>query len=547
MKNIAMIPAAGRGTRMLSLTDNNPKAMLPMANKPIIGHQLEWLIENKFEDVIIIVGYKSEKIINYVADFYADKIKVRFAKQEKLDGLASAIHEGLEQLTQKEKDEDALFILLGDLIPGENSNAKNNLNRNFIAYDVVEDWKRWCMIGVNDHKVISFYDKLTSKPPTNKNIVGIYNFSNISLLDETIKEVLAEKLKIRGEYQFSQALSKFIRKEDVEAIYFPDFHDLGQASALNKTRKNITRHFNKVALLENGNIRKSSSKVDKLRNEVKWYDMAPKSLKKYLPEIKDHGAERNGYFYEMEYIQSTPLQELFLYNLPEEKEWRNIFKEIKKYIEKTFIMTQDDNEMNMLLKANYDILIRKTEQRVEIVKDMFPHKTYAVNGKLYKNPIFYLESIFNKVDKLCLSNVETNYGYVHGDLFFGNMMYDIKDSKLTLIDPRGEYGDFINKGDVRYDLAKLNHSIYGYYDFIVNELYALDDKGAILNYNFYDSQQKHAQIIFDEMLSELTINKEDIDLITGLLFLSMIPLHKENEKNQKMQFIKSMEFLNKYI
>ena len=126
-------------------------------------------------------------------------------------------------------------------------------------------------------------------------------------------------------------------------------------------------------------------------------------------------------------------------------------------------------------------------------------------------------------------------------------MYDIKDSKLTLIDPRGEYGDFINKGDVRYDLAKLNHSIYGYYDFIVNELYTLDDKGAILNYNFYDSQQKHAQIIFDEMLSELTINKEDIDLITGLLFLSMIPLHEENEKNQKMQFIKSMEFLNKYI
>jgi hypothetical protein len=35
-KVIAMIPAAGRGSRMFSLTDENPKAMLPLRNKPLI-------------------------------------------------------------------------------------------------------------------------------------------------------------------------------------------------------------------------------------------------------------------------------------------------------------------------------------------------------------------------------------------------------------------------------------------------------------------------------------------------------------------------------
>ena len=63
-KKIGMIPAAGRGSRMLSLTDNHPKPMLPFNNKPIIGHLLEWFIKEEFDEVIVIVEYKYDKIID---------------------------------------------------------------------------------------------------------------------------------------------------------------------------------------------------------------------------------------------------------------------------------------------------------------------------------------------------------------------------------------------------------------------------------------------------------------------------------------------------
>lgn len=546
-KRIAMIPAAGRGTRMLSLTDNNPKAMLPMSNKPIIGHQLEWLIKHNFEDVIIVVGYKAEKIINYVSDFYADKINVRFAMQDKLDGLADAIYKGTNEMSFNEMKDSSLFIILGDLIPNSEINDID-FKDDFIAYDTVSDYERWCMVGIEDGNITSFYDKPETKPPTNNNIIGIYNFSDIPSLKSALTQVIFRGVKLRGEYQLSQALEIFIKKQKIKAVEFSKFYDLGEVEALNKTRKNIARHFNKVELMKNGNIRKSSTNTKKLEKEINWYNNLSPQIKEYVPEIKDFGERDDVVYYDMEYIKSTPLQELFLYNLPEEDEWRKIFKEIKKYLDKTRIKDVSYEDVKNLSLGNYDMFVEKTKERCKALVDKFPHMTYAINGKLYKNPLFMLNNIYSySIPKLVFNNIDSYFSHLHGDLFFGNMMYDIESSKLKIFDPRGEYGVFTNKGDIRYDIAKLNHSVYGYYDFIVNGLYTLDDKGAILNYDIYDSQQKHAQIVFDEMLEEMNIDKDEIDFITGLLFLTMIPLHSENEKNQKMQFIKACEFFDKII
>ena len=548
MERIAMIPAAGRGTRMLSLTDNNPKAMLPMNNKPIIGHQIDWLISNSFEEVIIIVGYKSEKIIKYVSEMYADKIDVRFAFQKRLNGLSEAIKIGINQLTQEEKTSKSLFIMLGDLIPHKHTRVGFYLDFNFIAYDVVQDWQRWCMIETDDDNYIkNFYDKPSKQPPTKKNIIGIYNFCNIPLLETCINSAIEKRVKINGEFQISQALKTFVNFEKITSIYFPGFHDLGEVDALNKTRENNARHFNKLELRENNQIRKTSEQKEKIKQEVEWYSKVPVFLNDYVPSVTNFEEQKESSFYDMEFINSTPLQELFLYNLPEEKEWTKIFEEITKLISKSFINNNKEKIKQKLINANREILIDKTRERVSKYKDKFPYKTYAVNGKLYKNPLYYMFDILNKAEEMfCSNNANYYFGYLHGDLFFGNMLYDIKDAKLKIIDPRGKYGDFVNKGDIRYDIAKLNHSVYGYYDFIVNGLYTLDCKSSIMNYTLYESHQEDAQSKFDEMLESTGIIKNEIDFMTGLLFLSMIPLHSDNERNQTMQFIKAMEFLDGY-
>jgi len=61
----AVILAAGIGYRLLPYTKNIPKALIKINNKPILGYILDALIKNNINDIIIVVGYKKEKIFDF--------------------------------------------------------------------------------------------------------------------------------------------------------------------------------------------------------------------------------------------------------------------------------------------------------------------------------------------------------------------------------------------------------------------------------------------------------------------------------------------------
>ncbi|MNV70645.1 hypothetical protein D3C71_1636240 [compost metagenome] len=126
------------------------------------------------------------------------------------------------------------------------------------------------------------------------------------------------------------------------------------------------------------------------------------------------------------------------------------------------------------------------------------------------------------------------------------MLYDVNSDTLKIIDPRGNFGVDGIYGDIRYDIAKLNHSIVGKYDFIVNGLYAIThENNNNFEYIIYDSDEKHEalELMFKNHYTE-KFDWEEIMIITGLLFLSMIPLHKENFENQKMFYLRGIQLLN---
>ena len=58
----AVIMAAGKGSRISELTNNLPKCYLEVNGKRLIDHQLELLNINGISDIIVVVGYKSDKI-----------------------------------------------------------------------------------------------------------------------------------------------------------------------------------------------------------------------------------------------------------------------------------------------------------------------------------------------------------------------------------------------------------------------------------------------------------------------------------------------------
>jgi len=85
-----VILAAGRGTRMKNLTDETPKPMLKIKDKPILAYKLEALSE-EIDEVIFIVGYLGDQIKKYFGDLYAGK-KISYVEQKKLNGSGGAIH-----------------------------------------------------------------------------------------------------------------------------------------------------------------------------------------------------------------------------------------------------------------------------------------------------------------------------------------------------------------------------------------------------------------------------------------------------------------------
>ena len=64
----AIILAAGEGTRLRPFTMSKPKVMLPIGNKPILAYVVKALVENGLKEIIMVVGYKKERIMSFFGD-----------------------------------------------------------------------------------------------------------------------------------------------------------------------------------------------------------------------------------------------------------------------------------------------------------------------------------------------------------------------------------------------------------------------------------------------------------------------------------------------
>jgi glucose-1-phosphate thymidylyltransferase len=84
----AVILAAGEGMRVRPLTRSRPKALIPVANRPIIGYVIDALIENGIRDIIVVTGYRKEQVTRFLNQL---DVPVTVVVQEKQLGTAHAL------------------------------------------------------------------------------------------------------------------------------------------------------------------------------------------------------------------------------------------------------------------------------------------------------------------------------------------------------------------------------------------------------------------------------------------------------------------------
>jgi len=107
----AIILAAGMGTRFGDETKDIPKHLLEVEGKSILERSLENLKRNNISEVIIVVGYKKEKIISKIGDEFGG-MKIKYAVNDLYDTTSTAI----SFFKSKEfMDSDAIMVL-GDVL-----------------------------------------------------------------------------------------------------------------------------------------------------------------------------------------------------------------------------------------------------------------------------------------------------------------------------------------------------------------------------------------------------------------------------------------------
>jgi len=105
----AVILAGGLGTRQRPATEAIPKAMISVAGKPFLDHQLQLLRENGIDEIVLCVGYLGEVIEKHVGNGRAFGVDVLYSWDgPELLGPAGALKRasGLVQ--------DRFFVTYGD-------------------------------------------------------------------------------------------------------------------------------------------------------------------------------------------------------------------------------------------------------------------------------------------------------------------------------------------------------------------------------------------------------------------------------------------------
>ena len=107
----AVIMAGGFGTRLRPLTDELPKPMLPVGDRPLIELVVNQLRDAGVRDVNISTYYKPEKIVQHFGDGEKFGVEVKYITEDRPLGTAGAL--GLLEPTDK-----PLLVLNGDVLTG---------------------------------------------------------------------------------------------------------------------------------------------------------------------------------------------------------------------------------------------------------------------------------------------------------------------------------------------------------------------------------------------------------------------------------------------
>ncbi|QEE16889.1 bifunctional sugar-1-phosphate nucleotidylyltransferase/acetyltransferase [Promethearchaeum syntrophicum] len=216
------ILAAGKGTRLLPLTETKPKPLIPIAGKPLLQHSIEMFRENNITKILLIVGHYKEKIEEFFGNGADFGVEISYIEQKEFLGTAHATN-----LAKNFADQDPFLLFYGDQYMDSRIFEKildefsTNTYDGLISAKYMEDPEKWGILKSNKE---GFLENLIEKPPDNR--YGNLANAGVYIFNQDIFEGIANTEKsLRGEYELTDSIQYLVdRNKKIKIVDISNYY-----------------------------------------------------------------------------------------------------------------------------------------------------------------------------------------------------------------------------------------------------------------------------------------------------------------------------------
>ncbi len=251
-------------------------AMTSVRGKPAIAWCLSSIMKNNITDLSIVIRKENKKLKTYLSKNTSlqknNILVIEFDdNKEKQDNILTSLNLALKRI---ENNNPVQIILADTMIDGKFPEEEDV----FLTSQEFETSNRWCLVSKDEtNHIKEFFDKKVDISIKDKELlIGFYKLSNIDLLKSSVEKALLNNKK-----DLSDAFDLYMQKQPIKLKPTDKWLDFGHISGIVNARLKLfnAREFNNISVNPiTGTIVKSSTKIQKLKDEVNWYKSLPKKL-----------------------------------------------------------------------------------------------------------------------------------------------------------------------------------------------------------------------------------------------------------------------------
>lgn len=507
-----IVQAGGKGTRLGYLTQNKPKALLPVENLPMLFHLFRKYPDKRF---IVIGDYRREVLREYLAAFADVRYQV-------VDAQGTGTCAGIRQALTLVPEKQPFMLIWSDLILPEDFRLPQEYGDSGIGWDD-SDKRPYDYIGISttfpcrwSYAEGAFREEASSA----NGVAGFFLFTDKSRL---------QTIPSDGE------LVRWMQREGMQfrEISLAGTREFGLLEEYRRLEKVKCRPFNRITIEGNVLVKEALDAQGEAlaKREEAWYDKAASlaaagqagadafgscalpdkkacagcgsgNLQDILPAIYGREPLR------MEYVRGRNLYEWDL----DRKEKRKVLERLVEALDRVHALGRVPADSFSMKEAYF----RKTMDRLSRIEDLVPFardREILVNGKKCRNVFFHKRELEKRLEQLTCRE----FAFIHGDCTFSNLLLR-ENGTPVLIDPRGYFGFTEFYGDVRYDWAKLYYSIAGNYDRFNLKEFRLDITEQGVTLDIASNRWEDMEADFFELTGA---DEGEIRLLHAVIWLSL--------------------------